>query len=199
MQGTTANLFPDFQIFQDPSPGWPTKMSCSSGQRNAKPYFWCWKKHSITNPYWSIPIHQNHMYCSQMQASMDGLEYSLNPMKRSMSQIHWPPRNGLLKSYITPVTYVSGLFRGSQLNWAALMKEAYAIYLPVRKLSFYLTNTDVLIRSDHLLLKKFLSKNTMNAKVNNWVSRVGNLQPQIWIHPRHQEHSCLTLSADSLK
>ena len=27
---------------------------------------------------------------------------------------------------------------------------------------------DVLIRSDHLLLKKFLSKNTMNAKVNNW-------------------------------
>ena len=27
-----------------------------------------------------------------------------------------------------PITYVSGLFRGSQLNWAALMKEAYAIY-----------------------------------------------------------------------
>ena len=27
-----------------------------------------------------------------------------------------------------PITYVSGLFRGSQLNWAALTKEAYAIY-----------------------------------------------------------------------
>ena len=26
-----------------------------------------------------------------------------------------------------PITYVSGLFRGSQLNWAALTKEAYAI------------------------------------------------------------------------
>ena len=48
------------------------------------------------------------------------------------------------------------------------MKEAYAIYLSVRKLGFYLINNDVLIRSDHLLLKKFLSKNTMNAKVNNW-------------------------------
>ena len=40
--------------------------------------------------------------------------------------------------------------------------------MSVRKLSFYLTNADVLIRSDHLPLKKFLNKNTMNAKVNNW-------------------------------
>ena len=28
-----------------------------------------------------------------------------------------------------PITYVSGLFKGSQLNWAALTKEAYAIYM----------------------------------------------------------------------
>ena len=55
-----------------------------------------------------------------------------------------------------PVSYISGLFRGSQLNWAALTKEAYAIYMSIRKLSFYLTNADVLIRSDHLPLKKFL-------------------------------------------
>ena len=27
-----------------------------------------------------------------------------------------------------PVTYFSGLFRGSQLNWAAQTKEAYAVY-----------------------------------------------------------------------
>ena len=59
-----------------------------------------------------------------------------------------------------PIAYVSGLFRGSQLNWAALTKEAYAIYLSVRKLSFYLTSADILIRSDHLSLKKFLHKNT---------------------------------------
>ena len=67
-----------------------------------------------------------------------------------------------------PVTYISGLFRGRQLSWAALTKEAYAIYLSVRKLSFYLTNANVLIRSDHLPLKKFLKQNTMNSKVNNW-------------------------------
>ena len=67
-----------------------------------------------------------------------------------------------------PITYVSGLFRGSQLNWAALTKEAYAIYMSVKKLAFYLTDADVLLKSDHLPLKKFLQKNTLNNKVNNW-------------------------------
>ena len=67
-----------------------------------------------------------------------------------------------------PVAYTSGLFRGSQLNWAALTKEAYAIYMAVKKLSFYLDSATITLRSDHLPLKKFLEKNTMNAKVNNW-------------------------------
>ena len=67
-----------------------------------------------------------------------------------------------------PVAYTSGLFRGSQLNWAALTKEAYAIYMSVKKLSFRLDSAQITLRSDHLPLKKFLEKNTMNAKVNNW-------------------------------
>ena len=61
-----------------------------------------------------------------------------------------------------------GLFRGSQLNWAALMKEAFAIYMSVKKLSFYLTDAQILLRSDHKPLEKFLQKNTLNSKVNNW-------------------------------
>ena len=68
-----------------------------------------------------------------------------------------------------PVTFVSGLFRGSQLNWATLMKEAFAIYMSVKKLSFYLTDAQILLRSDHKPLEKFLQKNTLNSKVNNWV------------------------------
>ena len=66
------------------------------------------------------------------------------------------------------VCYVSGLFRGSQLNWAALTKEAYAICMAVRKLTFYITGQNIKVKSDHLLLKKFLEKKTLNAKVNNW-------------------------------
>ena len=67
-----------------------------------------------------------------------------------------------------PICCVSGQFRGSQLNWAALTKEAYAIYMSVRRLSFYITDAEVTIRSDHLPLKKFLNKQTINSKVNNW-------------------------------
>ena len=61
-----------------------------------------------------------------------------------------------------------GLFRGSQLNWATLTKEAYAIYMSVKKLSFYIDTVKITVKSDHLPLKKFLEKNTMNSKVNNW-------------------------------
>ena len=68
-----------------------------------------------------------------------------------------------------PICYVSGQFRGSQLNWAALMKEAYAIYMAVRKLSFYITDAEVTIKCDHLPLKNFLQKQTLNTKINNWV------------------------------
>ena len=67
-----------------------------------------------------------------------------------------------------PAAYTSGFFRGSQLNWAALNKEAYVIYMSVKKLSFYLDSAQITLRSDHLPLKKFLEKTTMNTKVNNW-------------------------------
>ena len=66
-----------------------------------------------------------------------------------------------------PITYMSGLFRASQLNWPCLTKEAYAIYMSIKKLTYYLEDTDVTLRSDHLPLKKFLAKNTVNSKVNN--------------------------------
>ena len=67
-----------------------------------------------------------------------------------------------------PITYVSRLFHVSQLNWATLTKEAYAIYMSVKKLSFYIDTAKITVKSDHLPLKKFLEKNTLNSKVNNW-------------------------------
>ena len=47
------------------------------------------------------------------------------------------------------------------------MKEAFAIYMSVKKLSFYLTDAQILLRSDHKPMEKFLQKNTLNSKVNN--------------------------------
>ena len=85
-----------------------------------------------------------------------------------LTQAHTSMVGGKTVTTDHPVAYVSGLFRGSQLNWAAVTEEAYAIYMSVKKLAFYLTDADVLLKSDHLTLKKFLQKNTLNNKVNNW-------------------------------
>ena len=71
-----------------------------------------------------------------------------------------------------PITYMSGLFRGSQMNWACLTKEAYAIYMSIKKLTYYLEDADITLRSDHLPLRKFLAKNTLNSKVNNWAIEI---------------------------
>ena len=71
-----------------------------------------------------------------------------------------------------PIAYTSGLFRGSQINWACLTKEAYAIYISIKKLAYYLEDADITLRSDHLPLRKFLVKNTLNSKVNNWAIEI---------------------------
>ena len=71
-----------------------------------------------------------------------------------------------------PITYMSGLFQGSQMNWTCLTKEAYAIYMSIKKLAYYFEDADITLRSDHLPLKKFLVKNTLNSKVNNWAIEI---------------------------
>ena len=63
-------------------------------------------------------------------------------------------------------------FKGSQLNWAALTKEAYAIYMSIKKLTYYLEDAEITLRSDHLPLKRFLQRNTLNKKVNNWAVEI---------------------------
>ena len=44
-----------------------------------------------------------------------------------------------------PITYVSGLFRGPQIGWVAMVKEAYAIYMTCQKLDYYLDDASILL------------------------------------------------------
>ena len=60
------------------------------------------------------------------------------------------------------------MFCVSKLNWVALTKDTYAIYMSIKKSTFYLTGHEIILRSDHLSLKKFLGKMTLNNTVNNW-------------------------------
>ena len=80
--------------------------------------------------------------------------------------------DGKTVKILRPISYQSGLFKGSQLNWACLTKEAYAIYMSIKKLDYYLVDMDIILRSDHIPLKKFLNKNTLNSKVNNWAVEI---------------------------
>ena len=58
------------------------------------------------------------------------------------------------------------------MNWACFIKEAYAIYMSIKKQAYYLEDADITLRRDHLPLKKLLVKNTLNSKVNNWAIEV---------------------------
>ena len=44
--------------------------------------------------------------------------------------------------------------------------------MSIKKLAYYLEDADITLRSDHLSLKKFLAKNTLNSKVNNWAIEI---------------------------
>ena len=44
--------------------------------------------------------------------------------------------------------------------------------MSIKKLAYYLEDADITLRSDHLPLKKFLAKNTLNSKVNNWAIKI---------------------------
>ena len=128
------------------------------------------KETLCTHPILQYP-EPNKSYVLFTDASKYGLaEVLTQPYEQidKSNQLTTNVHSSRWKTVYHPVSYISELFRGSQLNWAALTKEAYAIYMSVRKLSFYLTNADVLIRSDHLPLKKFLKQSTINSKVNNW-------------------------------
>ena len=85
-------------------------------------------------------------------------------------------QDGKNKTILHQITYMSGLLKGSQLNWAALTKEASAIYMSVKKQTYYPQDSDITIHSDHLPLRKFLEKNTLNSKVNNWAVEISQFK-----------------------
>ena len=44
--------------------------------------------------------------------------------------------------------------------------------MSIKKLAYYLEDADITLRSDHLPLKTFLAKNTLNSEVNNWAIEI---------------------------
>ena len=48
----------------------------------------------------------------------------------------------------------------------------------MKKLSFYVDQAEILLRNDHIPFKKFLQKNTLNSKVNNWAIELESFNSQ---------------------
>ena len=121
---------------------------------------------------WACVLTQEHRY---FQHPKTRVLYTLTQMIQKIFKDELTMKDLIeykVKPILHPITYASGLFRGSQLNWATLTKEAYAIYMSIKKLTYYLEDADIVLRSDHLPLKKFLEKNTLNTKVNNWAIEI---------------------------
>ena len=53
-----------------------------------------------------------------------------------------------------------------------MVKEAYAIYMTVKKSTFYLTGQEITLKSGHLPLNKFLNCRTLNNTVDNWAVEI---------------------------
>ena len=85
--------------------------------------------------------------------------------------------HGKAVSHQQQITYVSGLFQGSQLN--CHIDKWDICYLHVSpEFSFYLADASITLRSDHTPLKRILQKTGLNAKANNWGSKLSDCNIQ---------------------
>ena len=116
-----------------------------------------------------------------------------------VSQRHTSTVDGKEVTMDHPILHVSSLFCGSQLNQAMLMKESYAIYMSIKKSTFYLTGHEITLRSDHLPLKKFLRKLTLiNKYLNVFLVLYINFFPQSRKFMQIHEHYILLFSGPYL-
>ena len=78
-----------------------------------------------------------------------------------------PPYTFFEGSPLKAIVYHNRSFQGSQLNLLCFVKEAAAIFKAILRMSFYLTDSHILIHSDHRPLQKFIYGLTTNERVND--------------------------------
>ena len=107
-------------------------------------------KHTISNS--PVPLHPdpNKQYYLFTDASSHTWSGVLTQTREILKQ------NGKLDVTYHPITYQSGTFTLSQINWSTLVKEAFAIMTSFCKMTFYLHDAEVVIQSDHAPLQKLI-------------------------------------------
>jgi hypothetical protein len=99
-----------------------------------------------------------------------------------------------------PISYWSKSFKGSQRNWAALVKEARAVLEAVQHYAVYLTACHTTLRCDHKPLARFLEARTKNEMVNRWSLLIQEFEIEFeWVCSEDNMSDCLSrLGLDDL-
>ena len=93
--------------------------------------------------------------------------------------------------------FISGKFSGTQWNYAALVREAFLIYMPIKRLSFSLQDAECPILCDHKSPEKFLKDQPRNNKVNSWSIEISYKLKTEYIKGTVKEQNIrVTLSGD---
>ena len=67
-----------------------------------------------------------------------------------------------------PIAFLSHTFLETQRKWSTTEQEAYGVYYAITKWNYYLQGADIVVRSDHKLLNRFLNGKNANYKVSRW-------------------------------
>ena len=101
---------------------------------------------------------------------------------------------------LCPIGYWSKAFKGSQVNWSALVKEARAVYEAVLHYEVFLIGCHVTLRCDHKPLLRFLEATTHNDMVNRWSLDIQRFDIQFeWVESEANVSDCLSrLGAENI-
>ena len=67
-----------------------------------------------------------------------------------------------------PVAFLSHTFTDTQRRWNTPEQEPYSIYFAIKKWNYYLQKADIIVRTDHKPLARFLNGKNENTKINRW-------------------------------
>ena len=84
-------------------------------------------------------------------------------------------------------------FKGSQINWSALVKEAWVVYEACKHFSVFILGAPTTLYCDYKLLANFLQNQTKNAVVNRWSLDIQEYVLKfVWVDMHTNISNCLS-------
>ncbi len=97
-----------------------------------------------------------------------------------------------------PIGYWSKSFKGSQCNWAVLVKEACAVKEAVEHIAVFIEGCPVTLRCDHKPLECFLEAQMCNEMVNCWSLEIQRFDLKFeWVSSEKNLSDCLSQMNDA--